>query len=449
MLKVINTRRDFIKKSVFLSAMPLIVPSHLIAAENKPSQRITVGFIGMGRMGSGLLRNFIAHDGVQVLAVCDVDTNRRNNAQTIVNEYYAANPQKGTADCKAYNDFRELIARDDIGVVVIATPDHWHAYPTVAALRAGKDVYCEKPLTHNIHEAITVIREVDANHRVLQTGSMQRSMTEFRIACELVRNGIIGTISHIDCSFGGPGIPYNLPEESAEPGLDWNMWVGPAPMRPYNSALSPRGIHKHFPAWRTYKEFGSGAVGDWGAHHLDIAQWAMDMDSSGPVKVLPPAKREEKKGAKLIYANGIEVNHVGDAYGGLHFYGDKGEIKVHRGKFELILDGKKVAGHDPADRSSSLYRQLMLTEKTYLKDAKVKLYKSENHAGDFLDCVVSRKKPLTNEIVGGRSAICCHLVNQSYYNYAAIDWDPQKLAFANGTGNPTWLTRDYRSPWSV
>ena len=446
---MINTRRDFIKKTAVVSVMPMILPSHLVAAENKPSERITMGFIGMGRMGNGLLRNFMGSQGVQVLAVCDADTNRRNNAQALVNDYYKANPRKGTADCKGYNDFRELIARDDIDAVAIATPDHWHAYPTVTALHAGKDVYCEKPLTHNIHEAITVMETVKKTGRVLQTGSMQRSMTEFRIACELVRNGVIGKISHVDCSFGGPGRPCDLPEEPAEPGLDWNMWVGPAPMRPYNSTLSPRGVHKHFPKWRAYKEFGSGAVGDWGAHHLDIAQWALDMDNSGPIKVLPPKGKGQHKGAKLIYANGIEVNHVGNAYGGLHFYGDQGEIKVHRGKFEVFLDGKKVAGHDPDDRRSSLYRQLMFTEKTYLKDAKVKLYKSEDHTGDFLKCVASRKKPITNEIVGGHSVICCHLMNQTYYNHAVIDWNPQELAFANGTGNPEWLTRDYRSPWSV
>ena len=439
------TRRSFIKSGIIATT---ILPSHLVNAASVPSNRLNIGFIGTGKMGLGLLRNFIAQDNVLVAAVCDVDTNRRNNAQKVANDYYQANPKKGTADCKAYKDLRELIGRDGIDIIVIATPDHWHAYPTVNALLAGKDVYCEKPLTHNIHEAITVMETVNKTGRVLQTGSMQRSMGEFRVACELVRNGIIGKVSHIDCSFGGPGKPCNLPEEPAEPGLDWDKWVGAAPLRPYNSILSPRGVHDHFPDWRLYKEFGSGMVGDWGAHHLDIAQWAMDTDNSGPVEI-QLAENNRNSGAKLVYASGIVVNHSNHGYGGLIIHGDKGVVRVSRGKFDLALDGKIVAGHDNNDRQSSLYRKIVAAEKTYLNDAKIKLYNSNNHVRDFLSCVKSRQKPITNEIVGAHSAICCHLLNQAYYNNTNISWDPKKLAFANNTGNPTWLTRDYRSPWKV
>jgi predicted dehydrogenase len=444
---MLNTRRSFLKKAALASAATIILPSHLVSAQNKPSDRINMGFIGMGKQSRGLLRGFIGQSNVQVVAVCDVDTTRRENARVTVNDYYKNNPKKGTADCKAYNDFREIIARNDIDAVCIATPDHWHTYPAVAAMKAGMDVYCEKPLTHNIHESITIMNVARKTNRVLQTGSMQRSMKEFRIACELVRNGVIGKISHVDCFFGVPGVPCDLPEEKMEPGLDWNMWVGPAPMRPYNSTLCPRGMHKHFPWWRYYKEFGGGMVCDWGAHHLDIAQWALDMDDSGPVTVLPPATKDATHGAKLIYANGIEVNHK--AGNNVHIFGDKGEVKVNRGTFELILDGKKVHGHRRKDRTTSLHRELALTERNFLKDAKIKLYNSDNHIQDFLNCVESRKKPITSEIVGSRTAICCHLMNQAYYNNAKIGWDPKKLAFTKGTGNPKWLTREYRSPWSV
>jgi len=443
-----KTRRIFLKKAALAAVAPIILPSHLVTAKVKPSDRIRTGFIGMGRQSRALTRAFLGHNKVQVVAVCDVDTNRREDSRARINEHYKRYPQKGTADCKAYNDLRELIARDDIDAVCIATPDHWHAYPTVASLRAGKDVYCEKPLTHNIHEAITVMESVKKTGRVLQTGSMQRSWSEFRVACELVRNGIVGKISHVDCLFGGPGVPCDLSEEKMEPGLDWDMWIGAAQMRPYNSILSPRGIHTYFPDWRKYKEFGTGSVGDGGAHQLDIAQWGLNMDNSGPVEVLPPKTKGRKSGAKLIYANGIEINHVDNGYG-VNFYGDKGEVKVNRRKFELHLDGKRVAGHNENDRSSSLLSQLKSAEKNFLKDAKVKLYRSEDHVRDFLGCVVSRKKPITNEIVGCCSAICCHLMNQAYYNHAKIKWNPKKLAFVNGTGDPKWLTRNYRSPWSV
>jgi predicted dehydrogenase len=443
---MLNTRRSFLKKAAFASAVPIILPSHHVWAQGKPSERINMGFIGMGKMSRKLLQNFIWRD-VQVVAVCDVDTTRRENAQAYVNDFYKSKPEKGTADCKAYNDFREIIARDDIDAVCIATPDHWHTYPAVAAMKAGMDVYCEKPLTHNIHESITIMKVAKKTKRILQTGSMQRSSSEFRVACELVRNGIIGKISHVECSFGGPAEPCDLPEEPMEPGLDWNMWVGAAKMRPYNSTLCPRGMHKHFPWWRYYKEFGGGAVCDWGAHHIDIAQWGLDMDSSGPVEALPPEKPGSISGAVLKYANGVKITHTEG--NNVLFFGDKGQVQVNRGRFGLILDGKKVGGYDDSNRQTSLARELALVERNYLKDAKIKLRKTESHIDDFLECIKTRKKTITSEIIGARTAICCHLMNQAYYNNAKIKWDPKKLAFTSGTGDPKWLTRKYRSPWSV
>ena len=294
-------RRDFLKATSMLSAAaPFILPSKVWAADDAPSNRLTMGFIGMGTQSRGLLSNFLAQQ-TRVLAVCDVDTTRRNDAKQKVDKRY------GNQDCAAYNDFREIIARKDIDAVCIATPDHWHAIPTLAALRSGKDVYCEKPLTHNIHEAVEVLKAVDANGRVLQTGSMQRSSNEFRVACELVRNGVIGEVEKVECSFGDPGRPCDLPEEPLEPGLDWNLWCGPAPSRPYSSVLSPRGIHKGIPAWRDYLDYGSGGVGDWGAHHIDIAQWGLGMDDSGPVEVIPAADANARRGAKFVYASGITL----------------------------------------------------------------------------------------------------------------------------------------------
>lgn len=440
-----NTRRSFLKKTALLSAAPIILPSHLVTAADKPSDRIVMGFIGMGKQNKGLLRGFIGKKNVQVVAVCDVDTTRREAAVKTVNDYYAKNPTKGTADCKGYNDFRELIARGDLDAVCIATPDHWHTLPVVTAMKAGLDVYCEKPLTHNIHESVTVMKVAKDTKRILQTGSMQRSMAEFRTACEMVLNGVIGKIDHVECSFGDPGRPCDLPEEKMEPGLDWNMWVGPAQMRPYNSVLSPRGMHNHYPRWRNYKEFGGGMVCDWGAHHLDIAQWGLGMDNSGPVEAIPPKKANAKRDAILKYANGVTVHHK-NGYG-VHFFGDKGEVKVNRGRFELILDGKYAAGNN--SKRKSLGSQVKLVENEYLKDAKIKLYKSSDHIADFIQCIESRKKPITSEIVGARSAICCHLMNQAYYNRQAIKWDPKNNTFAPGTGDPKWLTKEYRSPWAV
>ena len=403
-----------------------------------------MGFIGMGTQARGLMGGFLRPQ-TKVLAVCDVDSTRRDAAKKRVDEFYAKEKEQ-SVECAAYNDFRELLARKDIDAVCIATPDHWHAFITLAALRAGKDVYCEKPLTHNIHEAVEVIRAVDANKRVLQTGSMQRSSKEFRVACELVLNGAIGKVERVECSFGDPGRPCDLPEEPMEPGLDWDRWVGPAPTRPYNSVLSPRGVHNGFPNWRAFREFGGGMVTDWGAHHLDIAQWGLGMDASGPVEALPPEKAGAKRGARLVYASGAIVEHK-DGFG-VHFFGTEGEVQVNRGRFTFKRGTEMIASFT-GQKDTVCSLEVQKAEEAFLKDARIKLYASQNHLTDFLTCVQSRKKPITSEQVGGRSAICCHLMNQAYYHGQKLKWNAEKFAFVGGTGDPTWLTRDYRSPWKV
>ncbi|MEI7902262.1 MAG: Gfo/Idh/MocA family oxidoreductase [bacterium] len=444
-----TNRRSFLKGTAALAGMPLILPSRVWSAPTGPNSQVAMGFIGTGGQGSGLLGAFLGHD-TRVLAVCDVNAVRRGAAKKRVDEAYK------NADCAACNDFREVIARKDIDAVCIATPDHWHAVTTLAALRAGKDVYCEKPLTHNIHEAVEVMKAVEANKRVLQTGSMQRSMKEFRIACELVQNGVIGKVSHVECAFGGPPKSSDsLPTEQTPAGLDWDLWCGPAPLRGYNKALCP--FPNGYGSWRSFKEYGSGGVGDWGAHHLDIAQWGLGMDGSGPVEVLAAGG---KSGCKLVYADGAYVEHKGGF--GVHFYGANGEVLVNRGKFVLVVDGKVVAqsgkydgpakpegGADTPKKPTSTEAEVQKAERAYLKDAKIRLYNSKNHIADFLECVRSRNKPVTSEIVGARSAICCHLMNQSYFHNAGFKWDPAACAFAGGTGDPQWLTRDYRSPWKV
>jgi predicted dehydrogenase len=442
------SRRTFLKQAAAsAAAVPFLLPSHVWAAKPKPNSRLTMGFIGMGIQNRGLLGGFLGQE-TRVAAVCDVDTTRRNDAKRRVDEHYADKGRK-RAGCAAYSDFREIIHRKDIDAVCIATPDHWHAIITLAALRTGKDVYCEKPLTHNIHEAVEVIRAVDEHKRVLQTGSMQRSMKEFRVACELVRNGAIGKLQRVECAFGDPGVPCNLPEERMEPGLDWNFWLGPAPTRPYSSVLSPRGIHNHFPDWRKYREFGGGMVTDWGAHHLDIAQWGLGTDDSGPVEVLPPEKPGAKRGAKLVYANGVFVEHK-DGFGA-HFYGTEGEVKVNRGRFVFLRGEKTIASftNRKEERKTSCAAQVQVAERAFLKDAKIRLYDSKNHLSDFMQCVAARTKPITSEQVGGRSAICCHLMNLAYYHSQKIQWDPKTFTFVGGAGDSKWLTRDYRSPWSV
>ena len=443
-------RRAFLKTSAVLFSAPLILPSRVWSAESAPSKRLTVGCIGMGKQMGGLLGSCLNRDDVEVLAVCDVDTTRREHAKKRVDTAYTAKAGADYKGCAAYNDFREVVARKDIDLVIIATPDHWHAYIAIAAVRAGKDVYCEKPLTYNVHEAVELVKESRKAKRVFQTGSQQRSSKEFRVACEIVRNGILGRVNSVHVSFGDPATPYSQPAAEMEPGLDWDRWCGPGPLVAYNPSLSPRGIHNNYPDWRLTWEFGGGMITDWGAHHIDISQWALNADASGPVEVRAPQNwATAKRGAQLVYADGTVLTHVRGK--GVSFYGTEGVCHVNRGKFELIMEGKTVHKFwdKETDKGTSMEREVTLTEREYLANAKVKLYNSKSHFEDFITCVRSRQRPICDVEIGARSAIACHVMNFAYHYGANAKWNPAKNKFASG-GSSKWLTRDhYRGGWSV
>ena len=404
----------------------------------------------MGKQMKGHVGALLGRDEVELVAVCDVDTTRREAAKKRVDEAYSKKTGETRNGCAAYNDFRELLARKDIDAVVIATPDHWHAFVAIAAVKAGKDVYCEKPLTYNVREAVELVKAVRKANRVFQAGSQQRSSKEFRVACELVRNGVLGRVDSIHVSFGDPAKPYDKPAEELEPGLDWNLWCGPGPLVNYNPMLSPRGLHDHFPAWRATWEFGGGAITDWGAHHVDIAQWALGVDGGGPVEVRAPQNWETaKRGAQLVYADNTVLTHVKGK--GVSFYGTLGECHVNRGKFELIMDGKTVHifWDKEIDKTTSMEREVTLTEREFLSDAKIKLYNSKTHFQDFLDCVVSRQRPICDIEVGASSVTACHVMNFAYHYGANAKWNTETKKFASG-GDSRWLTRDrYRDGWKV
>jgi predicted dehydrogenase len=422
------TRRQFLKTaSAAAASAPFFLSTGLAAPGQKgPNDRITLGFIGTGTQGRGLLNNFLNQPDTQVVAVCDVDTTRREHHRKIVDDFYSAKGNKEVKACAEYKEFPELIVRQDIDAVVIATPDHWHAYIAIAACNAGKDVYCEKPLSLTIHEARAMVNAVRKNNRVFQTGSMQRSSSEFRKACELVRNGRIGKIKQVIVDVGPPSAPCDLPEETLEPGLNWDLWQGPAPQRPYNSVLSPRGVHTHFPNWRSYREYSGGMMTDWGAHHFDIAQWGLGMDESGPVEIIPPEDPKATRGVRYLYANGVEMIH-GDS-GGVLFIGTEGKILVNRGKFEAT---PKELGEAP------------------LGDKAIRLYNSYSHTKDFLTCMRSRKKPICDVEIGCRSVTVCHLGNLAYWNHRRLKWDPVKERFIGDEEANQWLDRPKRGPWKV
>jgi predicted dehydrogenase len=429
------SRRQFLQGSLAATAGPLIL-SRLNAAETpKPANsRLTLGFIGVGTMNRGHLGHFLGVNEVQVLAVCDVDTKRRENAQQTVEKRYAEAMKSGQyKGCAGYKDFRELLARPDIDAVVIATPDHWHAIPVLEACKAKKDIYCEKPLSLTIHEAKSMIDAVRKYERVLQTGSQQRSDKEFRLACELVRSGRIGKIKTVKVDVGGPSRWCDLKEEKLEEGLDWDMWLGQAPTRPYSSVLSPRGVHQHFPDWRQYREYSGGMMTDWGAHHFDIAQWGLGMDDSGPSEIIPPDDPKAQHGLKYIYANGVEMIHgpidkeVAD-FGGVLFIGSDGAIQVNRGKL--------------ASKPADIIKQP-------LGDRDVHLYKSPGHQKDWLDCVKSRKRPIADVEIGARSVTVCHLGNLAYWNHRKLRWDAAKWEFVDDPEANKWRDRERRDPWQL
>jgi predicted dehydrogenase len=438
-MKSTFSRRRFIRNALVTGAVPFILPSRVWSAETKPNSRINLGFIGMGTQGRGLMGGFLRSTETQVIAVCDVDTTRREHARKMVDEDYAKQG-KGAAgkECAAYRDFRELLERKDIDAVVIATPDHWHALIATAAAKNRKDIYCEKPLCQSIREARAMVNAVRKNNRIFQTGSQQRSSKEFRVACELVRNGVIGKIKTVEVGIGGPGVPCDLPAEPDEPGLDWNMWLGPAPMRPYHSELSPRGVHKHFPNWRKYREYGGGMVTDWGAHHFDIAQWGLGRDDNGPVEIIPPEQPDAQHGTRLVYDNGVEVIHK--SAGGVWFYGSEGKVFVDRGKFELWLGSEQKA---------SAAAQAEEMAKQFLPSNAVRLYESNDHRRDWINAMRTRKPPICDVEVGARTVSVCHLVNLAYYHGKRMKWDPKKERFIEGTGDPKWLDVPHRSPWKI
>ncbi len=342
------SRRGFLGTTAALAA-PMFIPSYVLGDDKNDSanEKIVIGLIGMGKqMCDTHLPHFLSIKGVKVAAVCDVDTTRRTAAKKRVDDAYH------NSDCVACNDYQEILARKDINAIACATPDHWHAKIILDACKAGKDMYCEKPLTNTLAEAKRVMDAVAQAKIVFQVGSQQRSDREFRYACELVRNGRIGKIKRITVGVGGPPMPCNLPGEAMEPGLDWDRWLGPAPMRDYSSVLSPRGVHNHFPSWRAFCEYGGGGMTDWGAHHFDIAQWALDMDKSGPVEIVPPKNYKSGHGVKFIYANGVEVIHDGPF--GITFFGENGELFVNRG--QLTSKPDTIIQKPIADNEIHLYK---------------------------------------------------------------------------------------------
>jgi predicted dehydrogenase len=384
---------------------------------------VRIGIVGFGIRGRNLLNgSFLKNAGFKVTAICDVDETRRLDGKRRVDEHY------GDTLCSVELEHEKLIAREDVDAVVIATPDHWHTHQILDACAAGKDVYCEKPLTFTLRESQLVIEAVRRAGIVFQTGSQQRSEYGHRFvkAAEAVRAGRIGRVLNVNVGVGDSPVACDLPTEELEPGLDWDRWQGPAPSRGYNAILSPRGAHTHYPRWRDYREYAGGGLADMGAHHLDIAQWALGMDASGPVRVIPPSDPTAKRGAALVYANGVRLTHGGP--NGATFIGETGLIAVDRGRISSVPDA--ILEWEPEEEAERLQR-------------------NEGHAADWLARIRDRGRPVCDVEVGARSAAICHLLNIAYWHRQELEWNPTTWRFEGNEAANEWLDYQRRDGYSL
>jgi len=427
-----TTRRQFIGRTAAGAAgiaVPTIIPSSVLGAAS-PGNRVAVGLIGMGKMCQGHLGALLGANDVHITGVCDVESIRLDNARKKVDQRYAERYEKGTyTACVAYRDFRELIARQDIDAVLIATPTNWHAVIAVEALRAGKDVYCEKPLALTIREARAVVNAVDRHNRIFQTGTQQRSDYSFRMACEIVRNGRIGQVHTVYVNVGGPSGPCYLGAQPVPESLDWNMWLGPAPERAYHSTICPMDNFKVWPQWRRYWDYGGGGMTDIGAHHFDIAQWGLGKDDTGPVEIAPPDGRDIPR-LRYTYADGTVMYHGGGAAGAaVEFIGENGRVLVNRGQF-LVTEPEELKRESwgPND---------------------VRLYRSPNHQRNWIDCVKTRRQCICTAEIGCRSVSVCHLGRIAYRLKRPLKWDPVSEQFVGDAEANRHLGRAMRAPWRV
>lgn len=428
------SRRDFLVKGAAAlgaaAAFPAIVPSTAFGAL-APSNRITMAMIGMGLQMRGHFNSMLGRQNVQVLAVCDVMESKRRDAKASAERTYAdRSPSGGYKGCDAYLEYEKICERSDIDAVLISTPDHWHAPISLAAIRSGKDVFCEKPMTLTIREGRMVSDACKQYGAIYQVGSQQRSERAFRMACEIVRNGWIGKVHTCYASLGRFAPPATLPEQPIPEGFDYDRWLGPTPWYPYNSER----VRADFGGgWRRFWEYGSRKNGDWGAHHFDIIQWALDMDESGPVKFIPSGYQDTQYQTH-IYANGVTVlrdhpircaENPGNRM--IQFIGDKGEVFASRnGQLNTVPTELARRPLGPND---------------------IRLYESNNHNGNWLDCIRTRKQPVCHAEIGHRTGTICQLSGIAERLGRPLEWDPDKEQILNDPEAQRWQDRPRRAPY--
>jgi len=428
------SRRRFLAGAAAALAAPYFVPASVLGADGRSaaSERITIGSIGVGGRGTDHLNGFVSNGATQVLAVCDAQGAKIEGAKRRVEDHYAAQAGQGAyKGCGAYTDFRELLARDDIDAVVIASPENWHALQAAAAVQRGKDVYCEKALSLTVAEGRALVRAVRRYGRVLQVGTQQRSDGRFRLACELARNGYLGKLHTVEVAVpGGQRLP-NAPPKPVPPGLDYDLWLGPAPWTPYNDLKCSFN-------WYFIYDYCAGWIQSWGVHHIDIALWGAPALGQSTLEIQGTAvfpddglantsltwevQAVTPEGLRLKFTDEGRMRH------GCRFFGDKGWVHVDRGSISS----------EPAS-----------LVKVAMRPGEERLYESHDHHGNFLECIRTRRDPVA-PVEAGHAATTLTLVSDIATRLGRkVTWDWKTERFVNDPTADRMLSRQMRSPWSL
>jgi predicted dehydrogenase len=451
-------RRKFINNialgAVGTLGFPTIVPAHVLGGKDAPSNKINIGQIGCGRIArTHDLPGTWKHEKARIMAVCDLDRHRTEETKQLVEEYYTKKTgQSNYIDVKMYDDYREMLLNKDIDAVMISTPDFWHAQPAMEAAIAGKDIYLQKPTSLTIHEGRQLANVIKKTGRILQVGTQQRSNSQFRIAAELVRNGRIGKLHTV--KVGLPGDPSGPPAPAmpVPKGFNFDAWLGSTPNMPYTEiAVHPQKGYDR-PGWLRMEQFGAGMITGWGQHHFDSAAWGMDTEYTGPVTIealaeFPKSGLWNVHGdfmAKAEYANGITMYTSGGFPNGIRYEGSEGWIFVSRGDYAATptdptskVRSKALDASDPKILSS------------VIGENEIHLYHSVDQHGNWLDCIESRKEPISPIEIGHRACTVCLITHVAMKVPRKLTWDSKKENFGNDAEANAWLRRSQRAPYGT